>query len=65
MNLPEVTWRKSRRSEGGGSNCVEVATRPGHLLIRDSKDPHGDKQVITQRAFARLVTRIKSGDMDL
>lgn len=65
MDLSEVTWRKSSRSEGGGENCVEVASAPGHTLIRDSKNPHGDTHAITRQAFAHLVTRIKRGDTDL
>jgi hypothetical protein len=65
MNLSPVTWRKSRRSEGGGNNCVEVATAPGHALIRDSKNPAGHEHVVTRTAFAGLITRIKRGDLDL
>jgi hypothetical protein len=37
-----TTWRKSSRSggnNGGGSNCVEVATIPEAILVRDSKEP--------------------------
>jgi uncharacterized protein DUF397 len=30
-------WRKSSRSEGGNTNCVEVALTPSAVLVRDSK----------------------------
>ncbi|CAM5639390.1 hypothetical protein STENM36S_01601 [Streptomyces tendae] len=33
-------WRKSSYSgEGDGNNCVEIATRPAHVAVRDSKAP--------------------------
>ncbi|HEX8347718.1 MAG TPA: DUF397 domain-containing protein, partial [Actinoplanes sp.] len=37
-----AVWRKSTRSDNGGSSCVEVARNlPGVVGIRDSKDPAG------------------------
>ncbi|MEU1052990.1 DUF397 domain-containing protein [Streptomyces sp. NPDC005876] len=36
--LPDATWRKSSYSDGGDSNCVEVAVgHPGLVPVRDSK----------------------------
>ena len=38
--LPEVTWRKSRRSGPQGGNCVEIAQLPdGQVAIRNSRHP--------------------------
>ncbi|MDI3386277.1 DUF397 domain-containing protein [Streptomyces sp. B-S-A8] len=34
---PELTWRKSSYSTGGGGECVEVATTGSAVHIRDSK----------------------------
>ena len=40
--LPEVTWRKSRRSGPQGGNCVEVANLPdGQVAVRNSRHPAG------------------------
>ncbi|MEU6893318.1 DUF397 domain-containing protein [Streptomyces sp. NPDC046557] len=41
---PELDWFKSSHSSGSeGDSCVEVATTPAAVLVRDSKDtdiPH-------------------------
>ena len=34
-----MNWRKSSYSGNSGGNCTEVATVPGAVLVRDSKDP--------------------------
>ena len=31
-------WRKSSHSGGQGGQCVEVASAPGHVAVRDTKD---------------------------
>jgi Domain of unknown function (DUF397) len=31
-------WRKSSYSSGQGGECVEVASAPGHVAVRDTKD---------------------------
>ncbi|MEU0209256.1 DUF397 domain-containing protein [Streptomyces canus] len=39
MPTPDI-WQKSSYSGGGeGNACVEIATRPTHMAIRDSKTP--------------------------
>ncbi|MFD7704020.1 DUF397 domain-containing protein [Streptomyces caelestis] len=37
-----IRWRKSSHS-GDSSNCVEMATTPAAVLIRDSKDTSGPR----------------------
>jgi hypothetical protein len=37
QDLNEVHWIKSSRSNEGGTNCVELATFDGNVLVRDSK----------------------------
>ncbi|OYP17309.1 DUF397 domain-containing protein [Streptomyces sp. FBKL.4005] len=36
--MPTLRWRKSTYSPDG-SNCVEIATTPTSIHIRDSKSP--------------------------
>jgi hypothetical protein len=63
-DLSTATWRKSIRSSGGGSNCVEVAHLPGLIAIRDSKNPAGPALIITSTAFRELADDIKRGTLN-
>lgn len=36
-----LEWFKSSYSSNEGPDCVEVATSPGTVRVRDSKDPEG------------------------
>ncbi|HET9141589.1 DUF397 domain-containing protein [Actinophytocola sp.] len=36
-----MRWRKSSYSEGGNTDCVEVALSDSATAVRDSKDPAG------------------------
>jgi hypothetical protein len=60
-DLSQATWRKSSRSSGGGSNCVEVAHVPGRIAIRDSKNPEGITLILNPTAFRELVHDIRHG----
>jgi hypothetical protein len=54
-----VVWRKSSRSAGGNSNCVEVAFLRGFVAVRDSRDPAGGLLIIRQgawRGFLHLIS---------
>jgi hypothetical protein len=59
--LPAAAWRKSTRSTGGGSNCVEVACLPGGMAIRDSKHPEGGTLIVTPAVFRDLADGIRQG----
>lgn len=53
-------WRKSSYS-GGGNNCVEVATGPATVAVRDSKNPEGGQLVLGASAWTAFTTAIKRG----
>jgi hypothetical protein len=59
MDLSEVKWRRSRRSADDGSNCVEVASLPGTIAVRDSKDPDGPMLALGRADFGAFLTRVK------
>ncbi len=60
-DLSPAAWRKSSRSSGGGSNCVEVARLPGRIAIRDSKNPQGAMLVLAPAAFSELIRDVRNG----
>ncbi|MEU1186644.1 DUF397 domain-containing protein [Streptomyces sp. NPDC005859] len=51
----ELEWIKSSYSSDDGPSCVEVATAPGRVLVRDSKTPHGPRLVLAPTSWAAFV----------
>jgi len=41
------------------SDCVEVASLPGAIAVRDSKNPHAEHLTLTPGVFADLLARLK------
>ncbi|QKV93210.1 DUF397 domain-containing protein [Streptomyces sp. NA02950] len=62
--MPEITWRKSSYStQGDGSSCVEIASIPGGVALRESDDP--DIVLATTPARLRaLLDAVKTGAFD-
>ncbi|GAA3864071.1 DUF397 domain-containing protein [Streptomyces sedi] len=55
-DLSAARWRKSTYSDGGNSNCVEVADGyPGVVPVRDSKTPDHAPLFIPSDAWASFV----------
>ena len=64
--LPEVTWRKSRRSGPQGGNCVEVARlADGQVAVRDSKDRSKTPHVFNRHEWDCFLIGAKNGEFDL
>lgn len=60
-DMPPVTWRTPRRSQGNGE-CVEVARAPyGGVWLRDSKRPYGPTLDLSPADWAALVATIRAG----
>ena len=74
MTEPELShaqWRTSSFTNAQ-STCVEVAvvTRPGRVVehfvaIRDSKDPHGPKLIVTPAQWRAFTIAVRTGAFDL
>lgn len=66
MDLSRAIWRKSKRSQGNGSDCVQVACNvPGLVAVRDSKHPAGPALVFTPSEWAAFIGGVKDGEFDL
>ncbi|MFK0285837.1 DUF397 domain-containing protein [Streptomyces sp. NPDC090499] len=54
-------WRRSSYSgSGDGNNCVEVAPRPAHISVRDSKAPTRATLTFRPRAFAVFLDALQA-----
>jgi len=58
MDDTDQTWRTSSYSGSNGGACIEVATRPDGVAVRDTKDRTGPVLRFSSaswRSFARQV----------
>ncbi|EKX65059.1 DUF397 domain-containing protein [Streptomyces ipomoeae] len=59
-DLTTAVWRKSSYSDGGGTNCLEVADGiSGIVPIRDSKVPDTGMLVFGTRSWTVFVEAVK------
>ena len=56
MSTSDLAWRKSSYSSGGDGDCVEIATRPETVHVRDSKDKTGPWLTLSPTAWADFLT---------
>ncbi|RSS54880.1 DUF397 domain-containing protein [Streptomyces sp. WAC01280] len=56
IGTPELNWFKSSYSDSGnGNDCIEVATSPGTVHVRDSKRTDGPRLDFGTAAWAGFV----------
>jgi Domain of unknown function (DUF397) len=60
LDLTRASWRKSSYSSSNGGNCVEIASLPGAVAVRDSKNPDDGTLVLSPAAWRALVARVKA-----
>ncbi|MFD7692091.1 DUF397 domain-containing protein [Streptomyces sp. NPDC059805] len=51
----KLEWIKSSYSTSSGPDCVEVATTPGTILVRDSKNPHGPRLALAPTTWTAFL----------
>lgn len=56
----DLVWRRSSATNG---ECVEVASREGYLLVRDSKAPGEAVLEFRQKDWRGFLWSIKSGNL--
>ena len=54
-----MNWRKSSYSGSNGAECLETATVPGAVLVRDSKCPEGGPLAFTPAAWERFTASLR------
>jgi hypothetical protein len=55
MNTTELTWFKSTYCGSDGDACVEVATCPTTIHIRDSKNTSGPQLALSPTTWTEFV----------
>ncbi|MFF7791925.1 DUF397 domain-containing protein [Streptomyces sp. NPDC007991] len=55
----ELAWFKSSYSSGpDGDSCVEIATTPGVIHVRDSKQAAGPRLALAPEAWSEFVASV-------
>ncbi|MGW7304332.1 DUF397 domain-containing protein [Streptomyces sp. NPDC054835] len=58
----ELAWFKSSYSDGNeGDSCIEIATTPATVHVRDSKNLGGPQLALTPTAWAGFVSYAVGG----
>lgn len=60
----KAKWRKPTYSTAQG-NCVEAASLPDAVAIRDSKNPDGPQLVVSPADWRSFTASVKAGRFDL
>ncbi|MGX5182345.1 DUF397 domain-containing protein [Streptomyces avermitilis] len=56
MSTTELAWFKSSYSSSGDGDCVEIATCPSTIHIRDSKNTQGPRLTLSPTAWTDFIT---------
>ncbi|MFF1678438.1 DUF397 domain-containing protein [Streptomyces sp. NPDC058256] len=59
-----AVWHKSSYSDGAGNNCIEAATFPTAVGVRDSKAPDGAALVFPLASWAAFVNAASVGEFE-
>lgn len=62
-DLTGALWRKSTRSGGANTDCVEVAEGQGTVGVRDTKDRSGPHLAVDPADWLAFTRAVKSGDL--
>ncbi|WP_338931438.1 DUF397 domain-containing protein [Streptomyces netropsis] len=60
--MSELKWFKSRYSGEDGDSCVEVATLPTAIHVRDSKVADGPRLTLSPEAWSAFTAFARTAD---
>jgi hypothetical protein len=60
MDMSGTAWRKSSYSSSNGGACIEVATTPQTIAVRDSKNPGGGNLAFAHDRWLAFTRRTKA-----
>ncbi|MER6226884.1 DUF397 domain-containing protein [Streptomyces sp900105755] len=58
MKTAALTWFKSSYSGSQGGDCVEVASTPATVHVRDSKAPDGPILTVSPAVWSEFLDRV-------
>ncbi|MFD3535599.1 DUF397 domain-containing protein [Streptomyces sp. NPDC058664] len=58
MSTTDLAWFKSSYSSSGDGDCVEVATCPSTVHVRDSKVPDGPRFAVAPVAWTEFLDHL-------
>ena len=59
MNTTELAWFKSSYSTNEGGECLEIATAPTTIHIRDSKNLTGPTLAVTPTTWTAFLRTVR------
>ncbi|MFE3873527.1 DUF397 domain-containing protein [Kitasatospora sp. NPDC059146] len=59
-----LVWSKSSYSGTEGGNCVEVASSPSTIHVRDSKDKTGPVLTFSPAAWSAFIAEAQAADAE-
>ncbi|WP_217567532.1 DUF397 domain-containing protein [Streptomyces sp. GbtcB7] len=59
MNTTELAWFKSSYSTNEGGECLEIATAPTTIHIRDSKNLTGPTLAVTPNTWTAFLRTVR------
>jgi hypothetical protein len=60
MEQLSAPWRKSTYSSANGGACVEAASKPGTVLVRDTTQRgHGPVLAVSAASWSKFVKSVK------
>ena len=62
-DFSSATFKTSSRTEANGT-CVEVATVPGFVAVRDTKHRTGGHITLPAKAFSDLIAVVRTSHVD-